>query len=241
MDITLLILLSSSTFTYGLYPPQILRRNAASVVPKAGFYNPLDNGGALLTVSWFFTCFVRQLELIWWTIASERHIPTWPRGTIEYYHLWRFGRSCFGRRTTKWWSTQFFSVCLWNIMLVAYVEWLMTSFIFIFRSFGFSNECLGQHSGAPQEANLGDGNGYGQSLPDVWSVVFFLHLFLTYFVVLSTVNETSEIRWNYGDAQLGACKETIQGGDHFRYWQQNGPQGNRCGFGLLCPWTRKLN
>lgn len=33
----------------------------------------------------------------------------------------------------------------------------------IFSSFGFSNECLGQHSGAPQEANLGDGNGYSQS------------------------------------------------------------------------------
>ncbi|KAF8803437.1 hypothetical protein BYT27DRAFT_7110147 [Phlegmacium glaucopus] len=69
-----------------------------------------------------------------------------------------------------------------------------------FLSFGFSAECLGQHSGAPQLANLGDGNG--------------------------PVNETGEIRWNYGDAQLGACKETIQGGDHFRYWIQNGPQGD---------------
>jgi len=69
-----------------------------------------------------------------------------------------------------------------------------------FLSLGFSNECLGQHSGAPQQANLGDGNGY--------------------------VDETSEIRWNYGDAQLGACKETVEGGTHFRYWFQNGPQGN---------------
>jgi len=69
-----------------------------------------------------------------------------------------------------------------------------------FLSFGFSNECLGQHSGAPQQANLGDGNGY--------------------------TNEISEIRWNYGDPQLGACKETVQGGTHFRYWFQDGPQGN---------------
>jgi len=69
-----------------------------------------------------------------------------------------------------------------------------------FLSLGFSNECLGQHSGSLQAANLGDGNGY--------------------------VNETAEIRWNYGDAQLGACRETIQGGSHFRYWIQNGPQGN---------------
>ncbi|KAF8963025.1 hypothetical protein BDZ97DRAFT_1732534 [Flammula alnicola] len=72
-----------------------------------------------------------------------------------------------------------------------------------FLSFGFSGECLGQHSGSDQEANLGDGNGY--------------------------LNETSVIRWNYGDPQLGSCTETIQGGNHFRYWVQNGPNGNRYG------------
>jgi len=76
----------------------------------------------------------------------------------------------------------------------------MVVYAIIFLSFGFSPECLGQHSGAPEAANLGDGNGF--------------------------LNETSEIRWNYGDAQLGACKETIQGGNHFRYWSQNGAQGN---------------
>jgi len=69
-----------------------------------------------------------------------------------------------------------------------------------FLSFGFSAECLGQHAGEAQAANLGDGNGY--------------------------MNETSVIRWNYGDPQLGACKETIQGGNHFRYWVQNGPEKN---------------
>jgi hypothetical protein len=65
-----------------------------------------------------------------------------------------------------------------------------------FFSFGFSGECLGQHAGSDQGANLGDGNG--------------------------VKNETAVIRWNYGDAALGACKETIEGGNHFRYWVQNG-------------------
>ncbi|KAJ3568247.1 hypothetical protein NP233_g5837 [Leucocoprinus birnbaumii] len=69
-----------------------------------------------------------------------------------------------------------------------------------FVSFGFSGECLGQHSGSDQEANLGDGNGY--------------------------LNETGVIRLDYGDPQLGTCKETIQGGNHFRYWVQNGPSAN---------------
>ncbi|KAJ7643692.1 hypothetical protein FB45DRAFT_895772 [Roridomyces roridus] len=67
-------------------------------------------------------------------------------------------------------------------------------------SIGFSAECLGQHEGAPQTANLGDGNGYQ--------------------------NETNELRWDYGDPQIGTCKETIQGGNHFRYWVQNGASGN---------------
>ena len=32
-------------------------------------------------------------------------------------------------------------------------------------SFGFSGECLGQHSGSDQAANLGDGNGYSMLHP----------------------------------------------------------------------------
>lgn len=67
-------------------------------------------------------------------------------------------------------------------------------------SLGFSSECLGQKSGSNQAVNLGDGHGY--------------------------LNETATIRWDYGDPQLGTCKETIEGGDHFRYWVQNGPEAN---------------
>ena len=40
-------------------------------------------------------------------------------------------------------------------------------------------------------------------------------------------NETSELRWDYGDPSLGTCQETIKGGNHFRYWIQNGPSANR--------------
>ncbi|KAG2138604.1 uncharacterized protein EDB93DRAFT_1322318 [Suillus bovinus] len=65
-----------------------------------------------------------------------------------------------------------------------------------FQSFGFSTECLGQTDSSEQMANLGDGNGY--------------------------LNETAVIRWDYGDANLGTCQETVEGGNHFRYWIQNG-------------------
>ncbi|KAL7280040.1 hypothetical protein ACG7TL_006454 [Trametes sanguinea] len=69
-----------------------------------------------------------------------------------------------------------------------------------FLSVGFGAECLGQHAGDAQTANLGDGKGQ--------------------------VNETSELRWDYGDPSLGTCTETIKGGNHFRYWVQDGSKAN---------------
>lgn len=30
------------------------------------------------------------------------------------------------------------------------------------------------------------------------------------------------MRWDYGNVQTGTCEETIDGGNHFRYWIQNG-------------------
>ncbi|KAF9642558.1 hypothetical protein BDM02DRAFT_3105500 [Thelephora ganbajun] len=65
-----------------------------------------------------------------------------------------------------------------------------------FLSFQFGAECLGQHEGSHQIVDLGDGNG--------------------------PKNETAVIRYDYGDPALGTCQETIQGGNHFRYWVQNG-------------------
>ena len=43
-----------------------------------------------------------------------------------------------------------------------------------------------------------------------------------------TENETAVIRYDYGDPTLGTCKETILGGNHFRYWPQEGSEANRC-------------
>ncbi|TCD70162.1 hypothetical protein EIP91_004632 [Steccherinum ochraceum] len=69
-----------------------------------------------------------------------------------------------------------------------------------FLSFGYASECLGQHLGDDQAANVGDGQGL--------------------------LNETAVIRWDYGDPELGSCKETIEGGGHFRYWPQIGSQAD---------------
>ncbi|KAE9396584.1 hypothetical protein BT96DRAFT_941572 [Gymnopus androsaceus JB14] len=63
------------------------------------------------------------------------------------------------------------------------------------KSIGFSEECLGLHLGAPQSANLGDGNDW--------------------------VNQT-----DYGNSELGTCLETLIGGNHFRVFEQNGPNAN---------------
>ena len=40
------------------------------------------------------------------------------------------------------------------------------------------------------------------------------------------------IRYDYGDPTLGTCKETVEGGNHFRYWVQSGSQADRYFFWL---------
>ncbi|CAE6438582.1 unnamed protein product [Rhizoctonia solani] len=67
-----------------------------------------------------------------------------------------------------------------------------------FLSMHFSGECLGQHLGSDQQANLGDGRG--------------------------AVNETAVMRYNYEDPYVGTCRETVEGGNHFRYWIQKSTQ-----------------
>ncbi|KAF9049570.1 hypothetical protein BDZ89DRAFT_1098910 [Hymenopellis radicata] len=70
-----------------------------------------------------------------------------------------------------------------------------------FLSLSFSGNCLGQlDQGTTQQANLGDGHG--------------LH------------NQSAVMRYNYGDPKFGTCTESINGGNHFRYWVQNGSEAN---------------
>ncbi|KAF7789273.1 hypothetical protein EIP86_000214 [Pleurotus ostreatoroseus] len=79
------------------------------------------------------------------------------------------------------------------------------------RAINFSTECLGIHLGAPQAANLGDGNG--------------------------PVNQTIEIRQDFGNAALGTCEETLVGGNHFRIF---GPQANSGAFFLAVSMEEDL-
>jgi len=62
------------------------------------------------------------------------------------------------------------------------------------RSVGFTNECFGFHIGNPQTANLGDGRGW--------------------------VNESAVLRYDFNQAIIGTCLESLAGGNHFRYWTQ---------------------
>ncbi|KAF5370792.1 hypothetical protein D9758_002018 [Tetrapyrgos nigripes] len=69
-----------------------------------------------------------------------------------------------------------------------------------FFSLSFSGECLGQHLGNHQQVDLGDGKG--------------------------SVNETAVMRYNYGNPDFGSCTQSQKGGNHFRYWVQDGPSMN---------------
>ncbi|KAG2150813.1 hypothetical protein DEU56DRAFT_576475 [Suillus clintonianus] len=64
------------------------------------------------------------------------------------------------------------------------------------RAIGFSKECFGLHLGGYMSADLGDGNEW--------------------------VNQTIELRQDYGNAGGGTCLESLVGGNHFRIFVQNG-------------------
>jgi len=71
-------------------------------------------------------------------------------------------------------------------------------FVHFANAIGFGKECFGAHLGAPQTANLGDGKGWA--------------------------NQTMELRNDFGVPDVGACWESLVGGNHLRMWRQNGPK-----------------
>ncbi|KAK4056648.1 hypothetical protein OIO90_002200 [Microbotryomycetes sp. JL221] len=75
---------------------------------------------------------------------------------------------------------------------------LMTDegFIDYMWSVQMSEEFLGQSLGARQAANLGDGQGQH--------------------------NQTGILRYNFYDRYYGTVRQSINGGNHVRYWRQNG-------------------
>lgn len=71
-----------------------------------------------------------------------------------------------------------------------------TGFLTYVQSLGFSTECLGQHGGGFQQADLGDGQG--------------------------RFDQTNIYREDFGDINVGTCLETLNGGNHLRMWRQAG-------------------
>ncbi|KAI0253112.1 hypothetical protein BJV78DRAFT_1281183 [Lactifluus subvellereus] len=80
--------------------------------------------------------------------------------------------------------------------------WVLSDggFVHFANAVGFGIECLGLHIGKPQKANLGDGHGW--------------------------VDQRIELRNDYGNPDIGACWESLVGGNHFRMYRQNGPTAN---------------
>ncbi|KAJ3550816.1 hypothetical protein NM688_g4993 [Phlebia brevispora] len=147
----------SLTTSNGLRGPPPHPAWKRSNVPPEGYYNPMNNGGSMLT-----------------------QVPgTYPAGLGEPINCIITGNSDA------------------DVLKDQETDGGLQNY---FLSFGYGTECLGQHLGDDQAANVGDGKGY--------------------------LNETAVMRWDYGNPQLGTCKETIEGGAHFRYWVQDGPQAD---------------
>ncbi|KAG8214352.1 hypothetical protein J3R82DRAFT_9323 [Butyriboletus roseoflavus] len=156
-------------------PPAHLQRRETYY----GYYSPMGGDGSMLTVRVALHHPRRDVIFDCFSSLSQQVQNTYPPGLGEPINVIISAYS----------DSQVLQDTVSNGGLINY-----------YQSFGFSTECLGQHSGDNQAANLGDGNGY--------------------------VNQTAVIRWDYGDVQFGTCEETIEGGNHFRYWTQNGPDAN---------------
>jgi len=83
------------------------------------------------------------------------------------------------------------------------------------RAVGYSKECFGKHQGAPQPADLGDGNG--------------------------PKGEREVLREHFGIPVLGTCLESLAGGNHLRTYQQNGPNANSGALFLAVSQERDLS
>lgn len=153
--------------------------------------------------------------------ARPKYVACGPGWTIKCYYFRQIRRTSTAGPGGRGGLEELFSVRLtrWLLGLLCGLIPYLVFALGTLSSFGFAGECLGQHAGDHQGANLGDGRGY-RTCSSVDAGNHPSNLVVD--------NETAVIRWNYGDPQLGTCKETIQGGNHFRYWVQDGPSANRC-------------
>lgn len=71
-------------------------------------------------------------------------------------------------------------------------------FLLWVTSINFGVSCLGQANGTQQSANL----GYGDQIQGTGD------------------GNNGVLRWNYYSPYIGTCKETVQGGNHFRWFKQ---------------------
>ena len=71
-------------------------------------------------------------------------------------------------------------------------EWVLSDGGFLHYAYALG---FGAHLGNPRKANLGDGRGW--------------------------VNQTIELRNDFGNDIIGTCWESLVGGNHFRMWRQS--------------------
>ena len=157
-----------------------LRASAGPLAKRAvAYYNPADHGGSMLT----------QVENSTLgeplNVRASRFILVWARvdALVAGHHL---GLE-LARRAHPRWGDQ---LCAGDRLVSPSLRSFMVCTRALTQIVSSSTECLGIHLGAPQAANLGDGNGY--------------------------VNQTIELREDYGDASVGTCLESAIGGNHFR-------------------------
>jgi hypothetical protein len=182
----LLRIAASSAHPDAADPPRPLaaRDSNSHSVPPLGFYDPRDRGGSWLTVrltrppssSVFPPSLLArgrrggeasQLKRPSLRLESQQYISSRPGRTHQRHHPRNVRRrgpsgSASQRRATELFSVRSV-VSLSNLSLCLRTNLTLPSSLI--RSMEFAGECLGQHSGGDQLADLGDGHGFRASPP----------------------------------------------------------------------------
>lgn len=136
---------------YRRAPPSPFSRR--SNVPPEGYFNPLSNGGSVLTV---LRNVVKERETVIEAphLDCARDVSSWSWRTSQCNYLcYLRPRRDEGPRSRRR-SAELLFVCTPSYLCERSQLTIRSP-----RSFGYSGECLGQHLGDDQAANLGDGHG----------------------------------------------------------------------------------
>lgn len=132
----------------------------------------------------------------WISLDCRRYFSSRSRRAFEHYYFWKLGWSSAQGPGDRWRAEE--------LLAVRPRFWFVIWLIWGHSSFDYAGECLGQHAGSQQAANLGDNNGIC-----MWTMSFSIANTKS-----TTISERN--RWNSVWLQWSATRYLYR--DNTRWW-----------------------